>query len=285
MEDKLIVFKKMQNIKFDLKKKYSLITGAGGLLGYEHAAALIECNSNVVLTDISEDTLEITKRRLLNNFKDAKILCYKMDVTDIKSIKEVSDNLLKKDLKIEILINNAAIDPKVKQEKNKINNSTKFENFSLKQWELEIGVGLTGAFQCSQIFGYEMAKNKKGVTLNIASDLSVIAPDQRIYKNNLESDQFYKPITYSVIKTGLIGLTKYIATYWAEDGVRCNAISPGGVFNNQNPEFIKRLSQLIPLGRMANKDEYRGAIQFLCSDASSYMTGFNLVMDGGRHIW
>ncbi len=159
--------------------------------------------------------------------------------------------------------------------------------FQKKQWDKELEVGLTGAFLCSQVFGQEMAKLKKGVILNVASDLSVIAPDQRIYKKNNNSplEQFYKPATYSAIKTGLVGLTKYIATYWSEEGIRCNAISPGGVFNNQDREFISKVEQLIPMGRMARKEEYRSAIQFLCSDASSYMTGFNMVIDGGRHIW
>jgi NAD(P)-dependent dehydrogenase (short-subunit alcohol dehydrogenase family) len=126
-----------------------------------------------------------------------------------------------------------------------------------------------------------------GVVLNISSDLSVISPDQRLYaKPGLAWEaQPVKPVSYSVIKSGLIGLTRYIATYWAEQGVRCNALSPGGVFSNQDPEFISRLSQLIPMGRMANKSEYRCAVQFLCSGASGYMTGQNIVIDGGRSVW
>ena len=133
-----------------------------------------------------------------------------------------------------------------------------------------------------------MAKNKKGgVILNIASDLSVIAPDQRLYRRNGldESAQEVKPVTYSVIKAGLIGLTRYLATYWADCGVRANALSPGGVFNDQGEDFVKRITSLIPLGRMANHDEYRSIIQFLCSDASSYLNGQNIVMDGGRSVW
>ena len=140
---------------------------------------------------------------------------------------------------------------------------------------------------CSKIFGYEMAKKGKGVILNIASDLSVISPDQRLYheigKN--ENEQSVKPITYSAIKSGIIGITKYLATYWASSGVRCNALSPGGVFNGQNKEFVNRLTSLIPVGRMAESTEYRGAVQFLCSDASKYMNGQNIVMDGGRSVW
>jgi len=132
-----------------------------------------------------------------------------------------------------------------------------------------------------------MARRGKGVILNVASDLAVIAPDQRIYKKvgTPDAEQPVKPVTYSVVKTALIGLTRYLATYWADSGVRVNSISPGGVFNNQPEEFVKQVSERIPLGRMAQPDEYRGAVLFLCSDASSYMTGANLVVDGGRSCW
>jgi len=185
------------------------------------------------------------------------------------------------------LINNAAIDPKVKNE-NSLLEVSRFENFSIEQWNLEISVGLTGAFLCSQIFGTTMAKDfKGGVILNIASDLSVIAPDQRLYIKKELSDEFQpvKPVSYSVIKSGLIGLTRYLATYWPEKNIRCNALSPGGVFNGQNKDFVKHLSSLIPLGRMANIDDYESAIQFLCSDASAYMNGQNIIIDGGRSVW
>ena len=164
---------------------------------------------------------------------------------------------------------------------------SRLENFSNNQWDLEIAVGLTGAFNCSKVFGYQMAKNGGGIIVNIASDLSVISPDNRLYaKDDLSSNnQPVKPVSYSVIKHGLIGLTKYIATYWPEKGVRCNALSPGGIFNEQGPDFLNKVEKLIPLQRMAARDEYRGAIQFLCSNASSYMNGHNLVIDGGRSIW
>jgi len=132
-----------------------------------------------------------------------------------------------------------------------------------------------------------MAQRGSGVILNIASDLSVIAPDQRLYRREglPEEQQPVKPVTYSVIKTALVGLTRYLATYWADQGVRVNALSPGGVYNGQGEEFVTRLTNLIPMGRMADHDEYRGAIQFLCSDASRYMTGQNIAIDGGRSVW
>ena len=159
------------------------------------------------------------------------------------------------------------------------NNS--LENFSLNLWDDEIKVGLTGSFLCAKHFGYQMKRNKKkGVIINIGSELSVVAPDQRIYKKN-----FFKPVTYSVIKHGIIGLTKYLSTYWAEHGIRCNALSPGGIFNNQDKKFLRNFKKLVPLNRMANQDEYNSAIQFLCSDASKFLNGHNLIIDGGRSIW
>jgi len=164
---------------------------------------------------------------------------------------------------------------------------SRLENFPLAQWDADLAVGLTGAFLCSQVMGTEMARRGKGVILNVASDLAVIAPDQRIYRQpgTPENQQPVKPVTYSVVKTALVGLTRYLATYWANAGVRVNAISPGGVFNGQPKDFVDLLTNRIPLGRMARIDEYRGAVLFLCSDASSYMTGSNLVIDGGRSCW
>jgi NAD(P)-dependent dehydrogenase (short-subunit alcohol dehydrogenase family) len=183
------------------------------------------------------------------------------------------------------LINNAALDPKV--DGNGMAEDSRLETFPVERWEVELAVGLTGAFLCSQVFGTEMAANGGGVILNIASDLSVLAPDQRIYHRAElnDSDQPVKPVTYSVIKAGLVGLTRYLATYWPDAGVRANALSPGGVQTDQPAEFVQRMCELIPLGRMAVPDEYRSAVQFLCSDASSFLTGQNIVVDGGRSVW
>jgi NAD(P)-dependent dehydrogenase (short-subunit alcohol dehydrogenase family) len=140
---------------------------------------------------------------------------------------------------------------------------------------------------CSKIFGYEMSKKSKGVILNISSDLGLIAPDQRLYKKDgiPEKEQPVKPVTYSVIKYGLIGLTKYIATYWADKGVRCNALCPGSIYNNQPDDFVNKISKLIPMGRMANLDEYKAAVVFMVNDASSYMNGSVISIDGGRTCW
>ncbi len=244
---------------------------------------MLESGATVVLTDIDEISLSDVCNDLIKTFGKNRIICKVMDVTNEENIKAVATELAS--VNVGILINNAAIDPKVN--KNSIVETSRLENFSLEDWNFQLNVGLTGAMLCSKIFGSAMAQQNRGVILNIASDLSVFAPDQRLYeKDGLEwSDQPVKPITYSVIKHGLIGLTRYLSTYWCDRGVRCNALSPGGVLNGQNDEFVQKLNELIPIKRMASRDEYRSAVQFLCSDASAYMNGQNVVMDGGRSAW
>jgi len=273
--------------KFDLSGKTALITGAAGLLGIEHAAALLESGATVILTDLSEAALDAARETLSREADVNRILTRVMDVARPEAIQLVANTLAEAGRRVDILINNAAIDPKVKGDEG-ILETSRLENFPLAQWDLQVAVGLTGAFLCSQVFGSLMARDGKGgMILNIASDLSVFSPDQRLYRKEGVADEVQpvKPVTYSVIKAGLVGLTRYLATYWADRGVRSNALSPGGVFNGQGEEFVQRLSLLIPLGRMANRDEYRCAVQFLCSDASSYLNGQNIVMDGGRSVW
>ena len=271
--------------RFSLKDELIIITGGAGLLGKQYAKVLLEANATVILFDINQNALKDVRKIYNKQFKD-KVFTFFVDITNEKSILKSKDKIFKKFKKHPtILINNAAIDPKFEKD-SKINKS-RLENFDLKQWDLELSVGLTGAMLCTRIFGIEMANNNKGVILNISSDLGIIAPDQRLYKQEDldESMQNVKPITYSVIKHALIGLTKYTATYWADKGVRCNAFAPGGVFNNHSEDFLNKLTPLIPMKRMANIDEYESAILFLCSDASSYMNGATLNMDGGRSIW
>jgi len=272
--------------RFNNFNKWGLITGACGLLGQKHALALLETGASVVLTDIDEKLLIETKLLLESDKYLGQVICYVMDVSSETSINNVSKLLQNKNIHVDILINNAALNPKQASLKDNIR-TTRLESFSIDRWNLELSVGLTGAFLCCKIFGSLMANDDKdGVILNIASDLSVIAPDQRIYKQKGLEDslQPVKPVTYSVIKAGLVGLTKYLSSYWPEKGVRVNALSPGGVYTNQDPEFVKRLTNLIPMGRMAKSDEYVSAIQFMCSDASAYMNGQNLVIDGGRSV-
>ena len=271
---------------FDLSGKVAVITGGAGLLGTEHAIALALAGAEVVITDIQGDAAREVADQLGSKHGLNKCQGLAMDVTDADSILRVQKELLTRYQGIHILINNAAVDPKIK-EGNVLVESSRFENFPLEQWHYQINVGLTGAFLCSQKFGGWMASHGGGVILNIASDLSVFAPDQRIYRKEglPESRQPVKPVTYSVIKTALVGMTRYLATYWAEKKIRVNALSPGGVYVNQPEEFVRKLTHLIPMGRMARREEYRGAVQFLCSEASSYLTGQNIVMDGGRSVW
>ena len=270
--------------KFRITGDWALVTGAAGLLGIEHCRALLEAGANVVMVDINSERLREKQEILTKDYPSTSILVSDTDITSENAMNLLHQDLNKKGVLIKILVNNAAINPKYHDVNS---NRSRVENFELDDWNKQISVGLTGAFICSKVFGTEMAKNKCGVIINIASDLSVIGPDQRIYKHSerSEMDQPVKPITYSVIKAGIIGLTKYLATYWNDSGVRVNSLSPGGVFENQDRDFVTQLSALIPLGRMANQDEYRSAIQFLSSDASSYMTGQNLIIDGGRTTW
>lgn len=271
--------------KYDLTGKVALVTGGAGLLGRQHASALLESGATVVIADISIHALAVARTTLLNESPSAQILTKVMDVSNPADIRRVAESL--NGLRVDILINNAAIDPKVTEDSGLVDTS-RMENFPLLQWEQQIAVGLTGAFLCSQVFGAAMARDGLGgVILNIASDLSVLAPDQRLYEiQGLSADQQpVKPVSYSVIKAGLVGLTRYLATYWATSGVRANALSPGGVQNEQGHEFVQKLITRIPMGRMASPDEYRATVQFLCSDASSYLNGQNIVMDGGRSVW
>ncbi|MDB2389764.1 SDR family oxidoreductase [Alphaproteobacteria bacterium] len=273
-------------VKFNISGRCAVITGGAGLLGTAHAKALLNIGATIVLTDISHKELMAAANALRDSFPSGSIHTFVMDVTSETSIVETADKIVDLGLRIDILINNAAINPSASSLLGTVR-TTRLENFSLDRWNLEVSVGLTGAFLCSKVFGTSMASDGKGgVILNIASDLSVIAPDQNLYRQEGLADdlQAVKPVTYSVIKTGLVGLTRYLSSYWADKGVRANALSPGGVYIDQNQEFVTRLEQLIPMGRMAEPDEYIGAIQFLCSDASAYMNGQNIVMDGGRSV-
>jgi NAD(P)-dependent dehydrogenase (short-subunit alcohol dehydrogenase family) len=265
---------------YDLSGKTALVTGAAGLLGPQHAYALAEAGAKVVATDIDLARLKAACADLMARFP-GQIELEMMDVASERSILEVAEN----HGLIDVLVNNAAIDPKVSADGGG-QELSRLEHLPLSAWDDQIRIGLTGAFLCSRVFGQRMADRGDGAILNIASDLSVIAPDQRLYrKNGLEPDQQpVKPATYSVVKSGLIGLTRYLAGYWADRGVRVNALSPGGVFNDHPAGFVERLTALIPMGRMAHLAEYRSAVQFLCSPASSYMTGQNIVIDGGRSV-
>ena len=269
---------------FDLTGRVAIVTGGAGLLGYHHGAILAAAGANVVLLDLAVANPQMRAEQLAAAHGTG-CLGLAADITSEQSLEEARDAILAKFGRIDILINNAANNPKVEDQKPG-QPWSRLENFPLETWNADIAVGLTGAFLCSRIFGQQMVKQNAGVIVNISSDLGVIAPDQRLYrKEGLPEDQQpVKPVTYSVVKTALIGLTRYLSTYWTAHNIRVNAISPGGIFAGQPDEFTAKLHQLIPMGRMAHKDEYQGAILFLCSDASSYMTGQNLIVDGGRTV-
>ena len=248
---------KQNNNLFDLSKKYSLITGACGLLGEQHSIALSKINSNLILVDINSKKGTNLKKKLKKIYRN-KVYYFNCDITNKHQVNYLESELKKRKISIDVL------------------NNLKKKN----EWEDSIDVGLTGTKNMIEVFSKDMLKKKSGNIINIGSDLSVIAPDQRLYS----SKKNYKPVSYSVVKNGIVGITKYYASLYASKNIRCNCLSPGGVFNKQDTKFVKKLKKKIPLKRMANKDEYIGAVQFLASKASSYMTGHNLIIDGGRSI-
>jgi len=265
---------------FDLSGRVALITGGTGLLGIAHARAIHQAGGIPVLLDIAVPAADALAARA-----GFEVQCLRGDITREQDVTDALRTTLARHGRVDILINNAANNPKVEGEGG-LGNS-RLENYPLNHWNADLAVGLTGAMLCSRVFGAEMARRGKGVILNIASDLALIAPDQRLYAidGKGSAEQPVKPVSYSVVKSGLIGLTRYLATYWAESGVRANALCPGGVENGQDATFLRRIAERIPLGRMARVDEYQGAVMFLCSDASSYMTGAVLAIDGGRTAW
>jgi NAD(P)-dependent dehydrogenase (short-subunit alcohol dehydrogenase family) len=272
----------MQNNIFDLTGKVAMITGAGGLLGPKHAEAILDFGGKVIMTDHHLDRVEEKARLLNEKYGEGSAVAYHMDVTDPASVKTVVELCEK----IDILINNAAKDPKVKKEAG-LTPDSRFETMTPEYWNEGVDAAMNGTFYCSQAVANKMLASGGGVILNISSDLGVIAPDQRLYRKDglAEEQQNVKPITYSAAKWAIVGMTKYLAVYFAQKGIRVNCLSPTGVYNNHPENFVEKLSNIIPMGRMADIDEYKGAIVFLCSNASSYMTGENMVIDGGKTVW
>jgi len=270
---------------FSLKGKVVVITGATGLLGRKHAEAIAAYGGNPILLDLCKDAVEVLAEKLSKQYS-VHSAGFAVDITNELQIKRNATYLIDQYGKIDGLVNNAANNPKVESTEDK--NFSRLENFSLDVWNQDIAVGLTGAFLCSKYYGIEIAKNLEGGSIvNISSDLGLIAPDHRLYAKQglLEDQQPVKPVTYSVVKTGLIGLTRYLATYWADKNVRCNAICPGGVENRQSADFLKEVSTRIPMNRLADVNEYQGTLLWMLSDASSYLNGAIVPVDGGRTAW
>ena len=270
---------------FRLDNKIIIITGATGLLGRKHAEAIACYGGTPILLDLSQGVVDDFSNEL-NAKYNTNAIGFAIDITNEQAIANNAKLLIGKFGKIDGLVNNAANNPKVEESSDK--NFSRLENFPLNIWNDDIAVGLTGAFLCAKHYGYKIAQNPNGGSIvNISSDLGLIAPDQRLYaKDGIDNDkQNVKPVTYSVVKTGLIGLTRYLATYWADKNVRCNVVCPGGVKNGQPNDFLKKVNERIPMGRMANADEFQGTLLWMLSDASSYLTGAVIAVDGGRTAW
>ena len=268
---------------FELAGKVAIVTGASKGIGLSIARGLAEYGAKVVISSRSQESLDLVAKELLVD--GLKVFPFECHVGDENQRKKLVKKTIDVYGRIDILINNAAINPKMSSKKNVSPKDDYLENFPLEIWNSHINVGLTGAFLCSRYIGKKMSNNSGGIILNIASDLSVISPDHRIYGLTKDGKRIVKPVAYSVVKAGIVGLTKYLSTYWADRGVRSNSLSPGGVYTNQEDDFVQKISKLIPLERMAGQSEYIGAIQFLCSDASKYLNGQNIIMDGGRSVW
>ena len=264
---------------FSLKEKVAVVTGALGLLGVQHCHALAEAGASIVVTDLNESECAKFAATL-----PAPALGISADITDKKSVKELRDKILSNYGKIDILLNNAAINDKFEDPLSALEES-KFENYPVEMFRKSLDVNITGMFLCSQIIGTEMADKNNGSIINIASTYGIVAPDQSIYKNEKGEQTFYKSAAYPVTKGAVISFTRFLAAYWGNKGVRVNTLSPGGVQDNQEKFFITNYSAKTPLGRMAHPNDYKGALVFLASDASSYMTGANLIVDGGWTAW
>jgi NAD(P)-dependent dehydrogenase (short-subunit alcohol dehydrogenase family) len=270
---------------FNLTDKVVVITGAAGLLGRKHAEVVAAYGGHPVLLDISEEEVVLLANELNDRF-DVQASGHIVDITCETQIEENLKKLIKHYGKLDGLVNNAANNPRV--EDNSVKNFSRLENFPIEAWSRDLAVGLTGAFLCAKHYGYQIAQNPDGGSIvNISSDLGLIAPDQRLYvQPGVDpSQQPVKPITYSAVKAGLVGLTRYLATYWAEQQVRCNAICPGGVENGQSEDFLKEVSCRIPMNRLAQASEYQGILLWMLSDASSYLNGAIIPVDGGRSTW
>lgn len=264
---------------FSLNNKVAVVTGAVGLLGKQHCLALSEAGASVVVCDLDENACNEFAFSLEGDCMGAGA-----DITSPLSVKELKERILNKYKKVDILINNAAINDMF-ENPSAAAELSKFENYPFELWEKSLNVNITGTFLCCQVIGAQMAEQGSGSIINIASTYGITAPDQSLYKKDDGSQEFYKSPAYPATKGAVISFTRFLAAYWGGKGVRVNCLSPGGVENNQQDYFINNYSKRTPLGRMAAPSDYKGAIVFLASEASAYMTGANLIVDGGWTAW
>lgn len=260
---------------FSLQGKTAIVTGALGLLGRKHCEALAEAGANVVVTDLNKAEVEKFAAQLGENH-----LGIQLNVTQKESLQSALEVIIAKYGSIDILVNNAAINDMFEHPELAAEQSA-FENYPLNSFQKSLEVNVTGVFLCSQVFGSKMAGQGSGSIINVASTYGMVGPDQSIYKNEAGEQIFYKSAVYPVTKSAVINFTRFLAAYWGNKGVRVNTLSPGGVENGQDAFFIKNYSAKTLLGHMAKSTDYQGALIFLASEASAYMTGANLVVDGG----
>lgn len=267
--------------KFSLKGQAAIVTGGVGLLGKEFCRTLAEAGAGVIVADIDQAKAAQVSAEL--NQTGLTTRGVGVDVTKPDSVNAMVDFSVKEFSRLDILVCSAAMDPKFSAGLSGKHGNT-FEDYPLEMWKQTLDVNLTGLFLCTQAAVKAMIKNEHGVIINICSTYSLVGPDQRIYQKPGQP-QVYKPVDYSVTKAGVLGLTHYLATYYAGKNIRVNALTPGGVYDDHDELFVKNYASKTILGRMARKDEMSGALLFLASEASSYMTGANLVVDGGWTAW
>ena len=268
--------------KYNLNGRVAIVTGGAGLLGRGYCQILAAAGANVVIADVAEQTAEALARTISND-TGADACGIHTDVSNPESVGYLIEQVMNRFGRIDILVNNAALDPKFDAD-HAGEHSNRFENFPFSAWQDALGVNVTGMFLCAQAVSVPMLEAKRGVIINISSTYGLVGPDQRLYQREGQAPQF-KPVTYTVAKAAVLGLTRYLATYFANTGIRVNTLTPGGVFAGHDEEFVQRYSAKTVLGRMADADEMSSALLFLASDASSYMTGANLVIDGGWTAW
>jgi len=262
---------------YDLKDKVVLLTGAAGKIGPQYAEILSECGANVVCLDLKEEECKQLEKHLKETYS-TRPMRLSVDISQKLKVEQAVERVVKEYGKIDVLINNAAYE----QLKHVINDQVlSFEDFPLEVWQSTIDVNLTGMFLCCQAVGKVMVQQGYGVILNISSVYGVVAADQRIYGDS----KLNSNVAYAATKSGVLNFTRYLASYWQGKNIRVNSLSPGGVFNNQNEEFVKNYCYRTMLGRMADMDDLCAAMLYLISDASKFVTGFNLIVDGGWTAW
>ena len=273
----------MDENPFSLEGRVAVVTGALGLLGRNHCAALARAGANVVVCDLDEAAC-VAAAAALSRTSAHAALGGRLDVTAPDAIRALRDRILREFGRIDVLVNNAAVNDTVENPAAAAELS-KFENYPLDLWKRSLDVNVTGVFLCSQILGAQMAHQGSGSIINIASTYGLVGPDQALYRKPDGTQSFYKSAAYPAAKGAVIAFTRFLAAYWGSAGVRVNTLSPGGVENDQDEYFVRNYAARTPLGRMAEPDDYMGAVVFLASDASRYMTGANLVVDGGWTAW